>query len=78
MTWTLSEATEFYDLAKAAYMAAVEGKSYNINTGGTSRALTRQELETLKNEMLYWKKVIDNINSGARPGLGMKFGIPVS
>jgi len=71
----LEEATEFYELWKAAYRAVTSGQSYEINTGGSVRKLTRVDAAMTKTEMFYWKNEINKINTGRR-GLGVKFGTP--
>ena len=59
--WNLTEATEFLTLWQAAYTALIGGKNYTINTGGTSRSLTRQDLDMAKREMMYWKNYVNQL-----------------
>lgn len=73
--WTLTEVTEFYTEFKAAYLALISGKSYTINTGGTSRSLTRQDLSTVKKEMMFWKNEAEKINND-NSGIIKRFGTP--
>ena len=73
MAFSLTEAQSFYSSAKTAYERALEAYKYSINTGGSSRSIERQKLDTLKNEMLYWQKEVTAIEAGTS-GMSVKFG----
>jgi len=75
MDFSLTEAQEFYSLWKEAYIAVSSGQSYSINTGGSSRSLTRLNMAEIKKEMLYWQNIIKNLEKG-KSGLSIKFGVP--
>ncbi|WP_297525143.1 hypothetical protein [Sulfurovum sp.] len=70
--YTLSEATEFYDMAKEAYKNALSNKSYSIS----DRSKENQKLESLKKEMDHWAGVVFNISSGHSGGPVVKRVIP--
>jgi hypothetical protein len=74
LLWTLTEAQEFLTLYTDAYKAIVSGKSYSINTGGTSRSLTRQDLEEIEAKMFYWKNYVRQLGeSNPNRGNRIKF-----
>lgn len=60
----LTDAQTFYTAWKAAYLATASGKSYEINTGGSVRKLTRNDVDTAKKEMLFWKSEVTRLQSG--------------
>ena len=69
-SYTLSEATEFYEEAKTAYKNALTNKRYGVS----GREKENQALTSLKKEMLYWKGQIDIING--KGGINVKKVIP--
>jgi len=77
--WTLTEAESFYSQWKTAYEALIGGKSYTINTGGTSRTLNRQDLQMVKDEMFYWKNYVEQLDkTNPNRGSRVKFITPTS
>lgn len=73
MSFTEAEITEFYTAAKQAYKNALHLQEYSIK----DREAKRAKLETLKQEMLYWKKQIDETEAGETPGaIKVKRGLP--
>lgn len=77
MAFTLAEKTAFRDEFKAAYLAVINGKSYTISTGGTTRVVTRQDAEWLRKEMFFWDEKVTQEQSGKQSGLPTKFGTPI-
>ena len=73
MAFTTIEIDEFLTDLKAAYKAVITGKSYTINTGGTSRSLTRADAPWIRDEMFFWDKQKAQATSG-RKGIPTKFG----
>jgi len=63
---SLSEAIIIRDEALAAYRAALSGKSYSINTGGTSRNYTRQEVDKLLENYQYWQGEVQRLQGGRK------------
>lgn len=61
---TLAQAQSYLDELKRAYFACMSGKSYTINTGGTSRSLTRNNLKELREEMVFVEQEIKSLESG--------------
>ncbi len=58
MSFTREEIDEFYNTFKEAYLALASGvKSYTINTGTSSRSVSRADLPEIKKEMMYWSKM---------------------
>lgn len=68
----LSDAEEFYALAKDAYAKALKSKKYGINTGASNRSLERQTLSELKTDMLYWRDEAARLSS-SNTGIKTKF-----
>ena len=75
MSFSLAEATTFFNNWKDAYLAVTSGKGYTINTGGTTRSLTRQDADSCLKHMNYWQSEIGKINSG-KLGIPTKFVTP--
>lgn len=71
---SLSEEQAFLTALKAAYIAAISGKSYTINTGGNSKSYTRHNLSELRAEMEACEERIAQIQAGTR-GIPVKFGV---
>lgn len=63
MSYSLTEATEFYTAAKQGYLSALKMSEYSIK----DRSAKREAIDKLKNEMDKWKRIIDNINAGQDP-----------
>jgi uncharacterized protein with PIN domain len=61
---TETEAQQYLDKLKEAYFACMSGKSYTINTGGTSRSLTRNNLKELREEMTFVEQEILAFRNG--------------
>ena len=62
--WTEAEAQAFYDNFKAAYLAlsaAGGAKEYELNDG---TRVKREDLSTIKSEMVFWKDTLQNIQNG--------------
>lgn len=73
MSFTETEITEFYTAAKQSYKNALHLQEYSIK----DREAKRAKLETLKEEMLYWKKQLDQVEGGETAGvITMKRGVP--
>ena len=70
--YTLTEAQEFYDIAKAAYKNALTNKSYDIS----GRNKENQQIEALKKEMDFWADIVDNLKNGASRGPKVSRVIP--
>jgi hypothetical protein len=62
---TVAEATLIRTEILTAYRASLAGKSYTINTGGTSRSFTRNDSDKLRKELEYWDGIIADL-SGTR------------
>lgn len=73
---TVEEITLARDTAKAAYLAALQGKSYTINLGGTSRSVTRNDAEFLRKEWQMWEQRLSQAQTG-RTGIPTRFITPV-
>ena len=73
MVFDLAELDEIILDLKTAYKNVVTGKGYTINTGGTVRAVTRQDGDWLKKELQYWTNERKKLVSGQR-GIKTKFG----
>ncbi len=69
---TLIEANTILTQLKAAYLSAINGKSYTINTGGTARSITKQDAVWLRNEIQYWESYVSNITNNTK-GIKTKF-----
>ncbi len=72
---SITEKRDWLAKWKTAYESVVTGKSYTINTGGTSRSLTRQDADTILKHIEYWQREVDRAESGQR-GLNIRFGVP--
>lgn len=59
MALTLAEATEMRQLWLDAYKAISTGKNYSINTGGSLRTLTRQDVDEARREFFFWDEQVD-------------------
>lgn len=68
---TITEIDEILVELKAAYKAAASGKAYTINTGGTSRAITRNDLTVLRGEIKQWETERAQLVTGT--GIKTKF-----
>lgn len=71
---TKSEKIFWRDKFKAAYEAVIQGKSYTINTGGSSRTFTRQDAEFVESRYLYWENEVEKETNG-QSGIRKKFGM---
>lgn len=58
--YSLTEATEFYEIAKTAYKNALTNKSYDI----ANRSKENQKIEELKKEMDFWADTVDRLTNG--------------
>lgn len=72
---TLAEKQNYLARWKAAYESVMTGKSYTINTGGTTKNLTRQDADTILKHMNYWQQEVARAESG-KSGLNIRFGAP--
>ena len=68
-----TKAQEFLTALEEAYAAIITGKSFTLSFGGNTRNLTRQDIDTVREEMMFWSSYISKIENGNR-GLDMKFG----
>lgn len=75
MSISLADATELKNLAFTAYKSALAGKQYSISTGGTSRSFSRQEIDKLRSDYLYWSDEVSRIESGT--GIKVRYGVPL-
>ena len=73
---TLADAQLALTATKEAYFAALGGKSYTINLGGTSRSVTRNDAEFLRKEWERWELIVSNLQNGRR-GIPTRFITPV-
>ena len=71
---TAAEGREYLAELKAAYRAVMTGKSYTINTGGTSRSITRNNLSELRDEIVFVESEIQTMETGS--GLNVKYITP--
>ena len=76
MSLTLADATTLRDKAFTAYQAALEGSGYSISSGGTSRAFTRQAIEKLRSDYLFWCDEVSRLN-GSTSGNKVRYGKPL-
>jgi len=76
MAWTLVEIDTMVVDIKAAYKASISGKSYSIDTGGTSRSVTRNDAQSLLNQLQYWETQRINLVNGSSGGIPTKFITP--
>lgn len=77
-SFTETEIKEFIDLWTDAYKALTTGKSYSINTGGSSRSLTRQDLKLVREELQYWQGELKKLETASQNrGLRVKFITPL-
>lgn len=75
-SWTEAEAQSFYDSFKSAYLALSSGVSeYELRDGTRVR---RENLKTIKQEMTYWKGILDDIQAGNNGAITAKQGIQIS
>lgn len=72
-TITLEKAQEFFDAWEKAYLAVSTGTSYTFSSGGSSRTLTRGNINEIREQMQYWASVIDRKNGLRRR---VKFATP--
>ena len=73
----LTEATEQRERWKKAYNALSSGKSYSLSTGGSSRALTRQDLAMTREQYFFWAQECQKITAGLQ-GINMKMITPIN
>ena len=70
--FTLAEATEFYNQAKDTYEKVLRAQKYDIK----DRSLTRISLKDAREEMMRWKREVDNLTNGTRSGINGKRFVP--
>jgi hypothetical protein len=70
--YTLTEAQQFYDVAKKAYLNALTNKSYDT----TNRSKSNQNIADLKKDMDYWADIVWKLKSGKTTGRTVKRAIP--
>jgi hypothetical protein len=75
-TWTLKEIDGFIANLKSAYTSAISGKNYTINTGGTSRSVTRNDIVSLLNQIEYWQLEKSKLDGDS--GIPTKFITPTN
>lgn len=73
MSWTYTEAKEFYDVAKKSYLAALHLQEYSIKERDAKRA----KLETLSSEMFKWKREMEAASAGRSGSVNGKRGVPI-
>lgn len=64
--YTLAEAAAHLAAAQSAYTAALANKSYEIDTGNGSRALERQPISELLDQVKFWQAEVKRLTPGAR------------
>jgi len=69
--YTLEEAIEFRDAAKAAYLAALPSQEYSMGT----RRLVRPDIVALKANLDSWSKVVATLQG--RVGIRIWGGTPL-
>jgi len=52
---TIAEIDQILIELKNAYTAAISGKSYSVNLGGTARQVTRNDIDKLRSEIKHWE-----------------------
>ena len=62
---TLASAQEMLTAANNAYLRALDGQSYSIGSGLTTRQFTRQQISALLTQVQYWQGQVDRL-SGTR------------
>jgi len=72
---TIAELTEIRDTLKTAYLAAISGKSYSLNLGGTSRTIGRQDIKELRSQLRAAEVDLQQAQAGR--GIPTKFIAPV-
>lgn len=72
---TIAEIIRARDIAREAYYAALQGKSYSVNMGGTSRAVTRNDVNILRSEWERWEQRLVQAQNNAR-GIKTRFITP--
>ena len=73
---TLAVATANYNAAAKAYQKALEGKSYSISAGGSTRSFGRQDIKELKAQMEYWAAEVERLSS-SNTGIKIRYGFPI-
>lgn len=68
---TLAFWESYRDELQKAIPAAVQGKSYTISSGGTSRTFTRNDLKVLRDELNEVNSAIDQLKGSTNR---IKFG----
>ena len=72
MGFSNQEIDKFYGDFKTTYLNLASGvKSYTINTGTSSRSLTRSGLPQIKQEFIYWAKLKASKNNPANQNSGI-------
>lgn len=64
MAVSLETAESYVSELEKAYLAAISGSSYTIDVGGSKRTLSRQNIEIIKEELLYWNNYVEQKKSG--------------
>lgn len=64
VAWTLKQARERLDMWLAAEAAVATGQEYRIGT----RSLKRVDLKEIRNQILFWKRQLDQLESGRTGG----------
>ncbi|MBS7328963.1 MAG: hypothetical protein KIG68_09515 [Oxalobacter sp.] len=73
MSFSRKEVLEFYEMWKEAYEACSTGQSYQIGT----RRLSRVDIDKVYREMMRWKAMLDDIDSGRRGGIRVRRVVPM-
>ncbi len=73
--WTLEEAKEKLKLWMDALDALASAQSYKIDTGGTSRQLTRANLMDVQKQVEFWAREVERLELGGR-GIRASYGVP--
>lgn len=73
---TVAQIDEILIKLHSAYLRAIDAVSYGINTGTSSRNLTRNSPEVLQKQITYYERLRSKAVSGI-PGIPVKFISPL-
>lgn len=59
----------------AADQATARGQSYQIDTAGGRRSMTRADAIEIRKNIVYWNRMVNSLSRGG--GLRVRFGVPV-
>ncbi len=73
-SYTLEEATAFFDAAKAAYLNALTNRKYDVG----SRSKENQSIADLKKNMDFWALEVAKIGGALPRGPRVKRVVPIA